>query len=45
MTDDRNQLINFNNVNWYMTFQIDIEYLEVPKPGFNNILALSQKNY
>lgn len=42
VTDDSNQLINFNNVDWYMTFQIDIEYLEVSKPSFNNILANSR---
>ena len=31
VTDDYNRLINFNNVDWYMTIQIDIEYLELPK--------------
>jgi hypothetical protein len=31
VTDDFNRLINFNNVDWYLTFQIDIEYLEAPK--------------
>lgn len=31
VTDDLNDLINFNNVDWTMSFQIDIEYLEMPK--------------
>ncbi len=31
VTDDFNRLINFNNIDWYLTFQIDIEYLEAPK--------------
>jgi len=31
VTDDYNRLINFNNVDWYMSIQIDIEYLELPK--------------
>lgn len=28
VTNDVNQLINFNNIDWYLTFQIDIEYIE-----------------
>jgi|LakMenEpi03Aug12_release.lakeMendotaPanAssembly.Ray.scaffolds.fasta_scaffold359519_2 hypothetical protein len=31
VTDDDNNLINFNNVDWFLTFQIDIDYLELPK--------------
>lgn len=31
VTDDDNNLINFNNIDWYLTFQIDMEYLEAPK--------------
>jgi hypothetical protein len=31
VTDDYNRLLNFNNVDWYMTLQIDLEYLELPK--------------
>jgi hypothetical protein len=31
VTDDYNRLINFNNVDWYMSLQIDLEYLELPK--------------
>lgn len=39
VTDDYNRLINFNNVDWYMTIQIDIEYLELPKlTSIGNIL-------
>jgi hypothetical protein len=26
ITDDRNNLINFNGVDWYLTFQIDIDF-------------------
>ena len=28
VTDDQNRVINFNGINWYMTVQIDIDYLE-----------------
>lgn len=41
VTDDFNRFINFNGVDWYMTFQIDIDILEVQRPnslGFSNIL-------
>ena len=31
VTDDKNQLINFNGVDFLMTIQIDIDYLEAPK--------------
>lgn len=31
VTDDLNREINFNGVDWYMTVQIDIDYLETPK--------------
>ena len=40
VTDDYNRFINFNGVNWLMTIQIDIDYLEpVKQSSFNNILA------
>jgi hypothetical protein len=40
VSDDFANLINFNGVNWYMTIQIDIDYLEAPKVGnFGNILS------
>lgn len=45
VTDESNQLINFNNVDWFMSFQIDIEYLEEPKntaPNFSNVLRKAQ---
>jgi len=29
--NDLGQLLNFNNVDWTMSFQIDVEYLEMPK--------------
>lgn len=28
VTDDKGNLINFNGIDWYITFQIEIEYLE-----------------
>ena len=40
VTDDYNRFINFNGINWLMTIQIDIDYLEpVKQSSFNNILA------
>lgn len=33
VTNDQNQLVNFNGVPWLMTLQIDIDYLELPKGG------------
>lgn len=33
VTDDKNQLINFNGVPWLMTLQIDVDFLELPKVG------------
>jgi len=32
ITDDYGFLLNFNGSPWYITFQIDVEYLEKPKP-------------
>lgn len=40
VTDDFNRLINFNNVDWYMTIQIDMEYLDTPK--LTNISSIIQ---
>lgn len=40
VTDDINRLINFNNVDWYMTIQIDMEYLDTPK--LTNISSIIQ---
>jgi len=45
VTDEASNLINFNNVDWFMSFQIDIEYLEEPKstaPNFSNVLRKAQ---
>jgi len=40
VSDDYGNLINFNGVNWYMTIQIDIDYLETPRnSNFGNILS------
>jgi len=40
ITDDYGFLLNFNGSPWYITFQIDVEYLEKPKPPtFEQILA------
>jgi len=32
VTDDLNRFVNFNGVDWYMTIQIDVDYLETPRP-------------
>lgn len=41
VTDDYNRFINFNGINWYMTFQIDIDYLEQQRNmTFQNIRGL-----
>lgn len=40
VTDDYGNLINFNGIDWLMTIQIDIDYLETPKiTNFGNILS------
>jgi hypothetical protein len=40
VSDDYGNLINFNGVDWYMTIQIDIDYLETPKlSNFGNMLT------
>jgi hypothetical protein len=31
ITDDYNNLLDFNNIDWYITFQFDIEYIPTPK--------------
>ena len=41
VTDDFGNFINFNNVDWYFTFQIDIEFSEIPQnTNFNQITKL-----
>ena len=43
VTDDLGKFINFNGVDWLMTLQIDIEYLETPRLGnFGSIVAQNQ---
>lgn len=40
VSDDYGQLLNMNGVNWYMTIQIDIDYLENPRvTTFGNVLG------
>lgn len=29
VVDNQGQLINFNNIDWFLTFQIDVEFLEI----------------
>lgn len=39
VTNDSNQVINFNNIDWFLTFQIDIEYIEYENSlNFNKII-------
>ena len=48
ITDDKNRELNFNNCNWYLTFQIDYVYNEVPiKSNLMNFLKNDTfiKNY
>ena len=41
--DDYNNYINFNNVDWFLTFKIDIEYIEQLKlSNFSDILKTNQ---
>lgn len=45
VTDDYNRLINFNNIDWTLTFKIKIEYIEnSPTLSFNEIIN-SNQNY
>ena len=45
-TDDFGNLINFNNVDWFITFQFDIEYVEVVKQlDFNTLISQQQFLY
>jgi len=48
ITDDKNRELDFNNCNWYLTFQIDYVYNEVPiKSNLMNFLKNDTfiKNY
>lgn len=43
VTDDLGRFINFNGIDWLMTLQIDVEYLETPKLAtFGSIVAQNQ---
>jgi hypothetical protein len=45
-TDDFGNLINFNNVDWFITFQFDIEYVELVKLlDFNTLISQQQFQY
>jgi hypothetical protein len=43
VTDDNNNLINFNNVDWYMTFTIKIDYKDLNDPN-NSFLSIVKSN-
>ncbi len=43
VTDDNNNLINFNNVDWYMTFTIKIDYKDLNDPN-QNFLSIVKSN-
>jgi hypothetical protein len=43
-TDDSNSLLIFNGVDWFLTFQIDIEYKSKEKPlSFQQIVNPNKK--
>jgi hypothetical protein len=45
ITDDKNRLINFQNVNWYMTIEINLEYFETQiKGSLSKFLRLYTEN-
>ena len=43
VTDDNNNLINFNNVDWYMTFTIKIYYKDLNDPN-QKFLSIVKSN-
>ena len=43
VTDDNNNLINFNDVNWFMTFTIKIDYKDLNDPN-NSFLSIVKNN-
>ena len=43
VTDDESNLINFNNVNWFMTFTIKIDYKDLNDPN-QNFLSIVKSN-
>jgi hypothetical protein len=43
VTDDDNNLIDFNNVDWYMTFTIKVDYKDLNDPN-NSFLSILKSN-
>ena len=43
VTDDDNKLIDFNNVDWYMTFTIKVDYKNLNDPN-NSFLSIARNN-
>jgi len=43
VTDDNNNLINFNNVDWFMTFTIKVDYKDLNDPN-NSFLTIVKNN-
>jgi hypothetical protein len=43
VTDDDNNLINFNNIDWFMTFTIKVEYKDYNDPN-NSFLSIVKNN-
>ena len=43
VTDDLNRFINFNGVDWLMTIQIDIDYLEQPRTTNFSSIMMAQR--
>ena len=44
VTDDDNNLINFNNINWFMTFTIKVEYKDLNDPNNSFLYILKSNN-
>jgi hypothetical protein len=43
VTDDAGNYINFNNIDWFLTFQIDIDFLEMTaNTNFNQIINIAK---
>ena len=43
VTDDNNNLINFNNVDFFMTFTIKVDYKDLNDPN-NSFLSIVKNN-
>ena len=44
VTDDDNNLINFNNIDWFMTFTIKVDYKDLNDPNNFFKIILKSKN-